>query len=99
MSFSALDLPCVNHGSNWKDILRKATWEVSEASWERYVTEYDSSLRLRARTAPPEVEISFMGPTTDAGLSDEAKADETVWEVRMNFKKRRVRTVYIILSR
>ena len=98
MSFSALDLPCVNHGSNWKDILRKATWEVSEASWERYVTEYDSSLRLRARTATTEMEISFMGPITD-GLNDEAKADEKVWEVRMNFKKRRVRTVYIILSR
>ena len=63
------------------------------------MTEYDSSLRLRARTAPTEMEISFMGPTTDAGLSDEAKADEKVWEVRMNFKKRRVRFVYISSSR
>ena len=81
----------LDYGFNWKDMLRKAGWEVSEASWERYVKEYDRSLPSRTRPAPPEVEVPLMGPAT-GGLSNEAKDAQEAWKARMKFKERTVRS-------
>ena len=88
----------LDYGFNWKDLLQKAGWEVSEASWERYVKEYDRSLPSRARPAPPEVEIPLMGPTAN-GLGDEAKTDQEEWKARMKFKERTVRAMVLSLSK
>ncbi|EPS93540.1 hypothetical protein FOMPIDRAFT_93727 [Fomitopsis schrenkii] len=87
MSFFIGFLLDFDYGFNWKDLLRRAGWEVSEAAWERYVEEYNRNLPYQARPAPPEVKIPPMGPTKD-DMSDEAKAEQEEWRARMKIKER-----------
>ncbi|EPS97657.1 hypothetical protein FOMPIDRAFT_1149766 [Fomitopsis schrenkii] len=87
MSFFVGFLLDLDYGFNWKELLRKAGWEVSETSWEQYVEEYNRNLPQARRPAPPGMEIPPMGPVDDDG-GDEAKADQEEWKARMKFKER-----------
>ncbi|KAI0729236.1 hypothetical protein C8Q72DRAFT_944115 [Fomitopsis betulina] len=89
MSFFFGFLLDLDYGFNWKEVLARAGWEVSEASWKRYVEEYDRSLPARMRPAPPETEIPLMGTKN----KDESKIDAVVqlqkaWLKRMKMKER-----------
>ncbi|EPS95934.1 hypothetical protein FOMPIDRAFT_1103409, partial [Fomitopsis schrenkii] len=47
MSFFIGFLLDFDYGFNWKDLLKKAGWEVSEASWERY---WKARMKFKERT-------------------------------------------------
>ena len=87
-----------DYGFNWKEVLRKAGWDVREADWERYVEEYNRSLPRQDRPAPPEVEIPLTGPIKD-DLTEEAKTALEKWEARMKLKERTVRPIDVLARR
>ena len=83
-----------DYGFNWQDVLKKSGWEVSEASWKRYVGEYDSRLPHRMRPAPPEQEIPMMAPMNEDNLKSSTERMDTLreeWLARMKVKERTVR--------
>ena len=91
MSFFVGFLLDFDYGFNWQEVLKKAGWEVSEASWKRYVEEFDSRLPHKKRPAPPEREIPLMGPTNEGGLPKERMdALREEWLARMKMKERTV---------
>ena len=82
-----------DYGFNWREVLQKAGWEVSEESWKRYVEEYDSRLPHRMRPAPPEQEIPMMAPMNEDNLKSPTERMDAVreeWLARMKVKERTV---------
>ena len=93
MSFFVGFLLDFDYGFNWQEVLKKAGWEVSEASWKRYVEEYDSRLPHRMRPAPPEQEIPMMTPTNEDNLKSPTERIDALreeWLARMKVKERTV---------
>ena len=86
-----------DYGFNWKEVLQKAGWEVSEASWKRYVEEYDRSLPRRNRPAPPECEIPLTGPMNEETGDRNSRVSREEWLTRMKMKERTVRTTALSL--
>ena len=81
-----------DYGFNWREVLQKAGWEVSEESWKRYVEEYDRSLPQVLRPAPPECEIPLKGPVDqEAGGDGSTLPPFQEWLARMKMKERTVR--------
>ena len=80
-----------DYGFNWKEVLQKAGWEVSEESWKRYVEAYDRNLPRRERPAPPEWEIPLMGAMDQERGEDGALPSLQEWLARMKMKERTVR--------
>ncbi|EPS96112.1 hypothetical protein FOMPIDRAFT_1053569 [Fomitopsis schrenkii] len=79
----------LDYGFNWQEVLKSAEWEVSEASWKRYVEEYDRSLPQRKRPAPLELKIPLMGPTNkDQSTDEDMLAYQKAWLARMQMKER-----------
>ncbi|KAI0725707.1 hypothetical protein C8Q72DRAFT_797209 [Fomitopsis betulina] len=73
--------------------LKRAGWEVGEASWKRYVDEYGHSLPVpkRRRSELPQIKI----PLLDVANEDESHDDATLrlrkaWLERMKMKERTV---------
>ncbi|KAI0730061.1 hypothetical protein C8Q72DRAFT_776846 [Fomitopsis betulina] len=89
MSFFFGFLLDLDYGFNWKEVLERAGWEVSEASWKRYVEEYDRSLPKRTRPAPPEMDIPLMAADDKDGSNDDPTARlRKAWLERMKMKER-----------
>lgn len=93
MSFFVGFLLDFDYGFNWKELLKRAGWEVTEESWKRYVEDYNRNLPKYARSAPPEERIPPMGATNQDGMTEEAKAVLENWMIRMKLKERTVRTI------
>ena len=85
---------------SWKDVLKRAGWEVSEANWKRYVEEYDRSLPKRKRPAPPELEIPLMCVSNKDDSNDDATVQlRKAWLERMKMKERTVSSLLsLVLS-
>ena len=94
MSFFMGFLLDFDYGFDWKEVLKRAGRVVNEANWKQYVEEYNRSLPQRDRPAPPELEIPFIGPTTeDRSTSEHLDALRMEWLARMKMKERTVRTI------
>ena len=84
-------------GFNWREVLQKAGWEVSEESWKRYVEEYDRSLSRRKRIFPLDWEDAQIHPTNHEKVHDESPLptrEELL--VRMKMRERTVRTTALL---
>ena len=87
-----------DYGFNWREVLQKAGWEVSEESWKRYVEEYDRSLPQRKRPASSEQEIPLMAPThEDQSAGEHMDQMREEWRSRMKMKERTVCTVLSLI--
>ena len=83
---------------DWHDFLKRAGWEVSEASWKRYVEEYNRSLPERQRPAPPETEIPLMAADDKDDSNDDATARlRKAWLERMKMKERTVSSMLALV--
>ena len=98
MSFFFGFLLDLDYGFNWKEVLQRAGWEVSEASWKRYVEEYNRSLPERQRPAPPETEIPLMAADDKDDSNDDATARlRKAWLERMKMKERTVSSMLALV--
>ncbi|TFY58394.1 hypothetical protein EVJ58_g6444 [Rhodofomes roseus] len=89
----------LDYAFDWKTALKHAGYErTDEATWKRFVEEYNKSLPHPARPAPPEKEIPLLFCKKEDGKDLGNEAEREAWKTRMRMKERTGTLLYMAIE-